>query len=445
MDVTTPTATALLRLREAVDELVEAVESGGLDHLDAAGKVALWQGFETERRRLPLVDHALIGDARTTDLPGHFAFASLPMMLINTLRLSPGEAASRVRAADAVGRQVSMLGQPLAPARPTLAAAQRAGQVSPDQVAIVERALTELPSNTDPAEQAQAEQTLTEHAQVFGPKDLRLIARRLIDAADPDGPVPDETVAQQRRHLELRPMRDGMWRIEGRLTAETGTQLSALLAPLARPMPPTPGPVLPEPDPRRHGQRLHDALEEATARLLKAPDLPMAGGSPATVIVNIDLVDLLRRSGLAETHDGTQLSQEQLLRIAGEADIWTAITDARGVPLALGRTRRIASRGQTVALAARDGGCSFPGCTRPSTWCDRHHILDWIAGGRTDLDNLTLLCRYHHTHFAQRGWTCRLNAAGLPEWTPPVWIDPRQRPLLNDRIRRRQAQHTLVA
>ena len=65
----------------------------------------------------------------------------------------------------------------------------------------------------------------------------------------------------------------------------------------------------------------------------------------------------------------------------------------------------------------------------PSTdWCDRHHIIDWINGGPTDLDNLTLVCRYHHTHFLQKGWTCRINADELPEWIPPWWIDQHQRP-----------------
>jgi hypothetical protein len=96
-----------------------------------------------------------------------------------------------------------------------------------------------------------------------------------------------------------------------------------------------------------------------------------------------------------------------------------------------------------MALIARDGGCSFPGCTHPPQWCDRHHILDWILGGRTDLENLTLLCRYHHTHFQQKGWSCRLNPDGLPEWTPPQWIDPQQRPHINTRIQRINAQRQL--
>jgi hypothetical protein len=53
------------------------------------------------------------------------------------------------------------------------------------------------------------------------------------------------------------------------------------------------------------------------------------------------------------------------------------------------------------------------------------------------------LCRYHHTHFLQKGWTCRINTVGLPEWTPPHWIDPDQRPQINARIRRLYAQRSL--
>ena len=168
-------------------------------------------------------------------------------------------------------------------------------------------------------------------------------------------------------------------------------------------------------------QRLHDALEEACARLLKAADQP-SGGIPASVIVTISLDDLLAKAGLADTADGSQLTSDQLLRIADEADIWPTIIDRNGVPLALGRTRRLASAGQTMALIARDGGCSFPGCTHPPAWCDRHHILDWILGGLTDLDNLTLLRLSHESRACPvsrrfrgrigRGRECALERSG---------------------------------
>jgi hypothetical protein len=59
------------------------------------------------------------------------------------------------------------------------------------------------------------------------------------------------------------------------------------------------------------------------------------------------------------------------------------------------------------------------------------------AGGRTDLDNLTLLCAFHHHNFASRGWTC-LMVDDLPAWVPPRWIDREQRPLRNTRVLARQ-------
>ena len=113
---------------------------------------------------------------------------------------------------------------------------------------------------------------------------------------------------------------------------------------------------------------------------------------------------------------------------------WAAVTSA-GVPLQLGRTRRIATVGQTAALIARDKGCSFPGCDTAPEWCERHHVIPWADGGATDLDNLTLLCRYHHHNFHSRGWDCSINDDGLPEWRPPAWIDRQRKPLINHRIR----------
>jgi len=185
-------------------------------------------------------------------------------------------------------------------------------------------------------------------------------------------------------------------------------------------------------------------LDEACGKLLRSIDQPSVGGTPASVIVTIDVDELLAKAGLAETGNGGRLTSEQLLRIADEAEIWPTIITRSGVPLALERAQRLASRGQTMALIARDGGCSFPGCSHPPGWCDRHHIVDWIRGGPTDLDNLTMLCRYHHTHFLQRGWTCRINPDGLPEWIPPRWIDPHEQPHINARIRRLHIQRQLI-
>ncbi len=80
---------------------------------------------------------------------------------------------------------------------------------------------------------AAAEQQLVRHAQEMGPKDLRLVADRIVDAVDPDGPAPvDEQLQEDRRHLELRQRRDGMWQLQGKLTNTVGAQLHAILDPL---------------------------------------------------------------------------------------------------------------------------------------------------------------------------------------------------------------------
>ena len=58
-------------------------------------------------------------------------------------------------------------------------------------------------------------------------------------------------------------------------------------------------------------------------------------------------------------------------------------------------------------------------------------MVEWAAGGSTDLDNQCLLCRYHHRHFAQAGWQVRIATDAVPEWIPPPWLDQQQRPRRN--------------
>jgi hypothetical protein len=445
-----PLAVALDAFDAALNGLIDTFEAGGLDQLAAAEKIAWWQRFEASRNRLPLIDHSLIADAEATNLAKTYCFSTITQFLIRTFQLSHSEAASRVRAAAAVGPRTSMLGERLEPLLPQLAAVQRQGTVTAEKVQIVERAMQKLSRpGLHPDDVETAERLLTDYAPVLGPKELHRIALQVTDAADPDGPEPlDDQLQQDRRYLELKQRRDGMWSVQGKLTSTAGAQLNAILDPLTKPRSSSiedeDGNITQIPDLRPYVQRLHDGLDEACSRLLKSADQPLVGGIPASVIVTVPLEDLLAKAGLAETSDGSVLNADQLLRIADEAEIWPTIIDPNGVPLALGRTQRLASRGQTMALIARDAGCSFPGCTRPPSWSDRHHIKDWILGGATDLDNLTLLCRYHHTHFLQKGWTCRMNADGLPEWIPPWWIDRDQRPQLNARIRRVNAQQQLT-
>ena len=80
--------------------------------------------------------------------------------------------------------------------------------------------------------------------------------------------------------------------------------------------------------------------------------------------------------------------------------------------MALGRTQRLFSSHQRRLLALRDGGCRFPGCSRPPAHTDAHHVHPWSAGGATDVGNAILLCRFHHRLVHEGGWRVRADAVG---------------------------------
>jgi hypothetical protein len=82
--------------------------------------------------------------------------------------------------------------------------------------------------------------------------------------------------------------------------------------------------------------------------------------------------------------------------------IHVILRDANGAPLSFGRNTRTVPRKLFRQVAARDGGCRYPGCNRPVKWTDAHHIHYWEHGGNTDYDNLILLCSRHHHHVHQQ-------------------------------------------
>jgi hypothetical protein len=69
-----------------------------------------------------------------------------------------------------------------------------------------------------------------------------------------------------------------------------------------------------------------------------------------------------------------------------------------------GRARRDPTPTQRRELWRRDRHCRFPGCTN-ATFVNPHHIAPWKPGGRTDVDNLTLLCEHHHHRIHSKEWT----------------------------------------
>jgi len=95
-----------------------------------------------------------------------------------------------------------------------------------------------------------------------------------------------------------------------------------------------------------------------------------------------------------------------------DCKLHTIVRDATGAPLAFGRARYTVPRALFRQVAARDGGCRFPGCDRPVRYCDAHHIRYWRNGGGTDYDNLVLLCNRHHHLVHQQQLVLTLEAGG---------------------------------
>ncbi len=119
-----------------------------------------------------------------------------------------------------------------------------------------------------------------------------------------------------------------------------------------------------------------------------------------------------------------------LRRLACDAEILPVVLGSRSQPLDVGRSSRLVTPAQWTALVLRDQHCAFPGCRRPPIACDAHHVRHWSDGGRTDLDNLVLLCRTHHTVLHTAPWEVRLDPAdGRPEFVPPTALDPERRPM----------------
>jgi hypothetical protein len=416
------TPSAVDALRAAVDGLL-SLELAAVPSVEVA---ALLTELEVQRRRLEAVDQRVLAETVQRGIAGDYARTGPVDLLVNLLRVSPGEARARVERALDAGPRRALTGERLEPLLPQVAEAVKLGEISAAHTTVISDCVEHLPPAIAHQAAPVAEQLLVEAARHEHPRQLARTAAMLLARLDPDGVPPRENELERRRGFTLVTRRDGSSAPKGLLTAEVTAMWQAILDSLAAPIPSDDG----LPDDRSPAQRRHDALAEAAQRLLRSGSLPASGGSPVTVLARTTMTELKNGIGVAVTGHGATVSISTLLQMAADAHVIPVIcTETDGV-LAYGRGRRLASRGQRLALAARDGGCSFPGCARPAAWTEVHHVTDWADGGNTDIDQMCLLCRYHHREFARRGWQVVMDD-GIPHWIPPPWLDPHRKPIRN--------------
>ncbi len=224
-------------------------------------------------------------------------------------------------------------------------------------------------------------------------------------AADPAGVARDEAELIAERRLKLSTFADGALGLSGILDPLGGAALRSALGPLAR----REGPD----DKRVWQQRLADALVELAG-----------GGEPkANIQVTATLETLMGLVGspAADVEFTLPVSSTAVERLACDSTINRVLLDAKSVVIDVGQTERVVRGARRRALNARDGGCRWPGCDRPASKSAAHHIVHWVRGGPTDLDNLVLLCHRHHWLVHEGGWQLiKLEEGGLRTIPPPT-------------------------
>ena len=122
---------------------------------------------------------------------------------------------------------------------------------------------------------------------------------------------------------------------------------------------------------------------------------------------------------LLVTEEGSRVSAETSSRLACDADVVPIARAGDGSVLDVGRRRRTVGWRLRKALEARDGGCRFPGC-ESSGRTHAHHITPWAHGGETAMNNLVLLCPFHHRRGPRRGLAGGDGRVGSPALLQPL-------------------------
>ncbi|XGX78845.1 hypothetical protein LQK93_01640 [Terrabacter sp. BE26] len=279
---------------------------------------------------------------------------------------------------------------------------------------------TRTRSVADPEDLATALGDLTDQAPRLRPEELARLARHHTEQIRPprDEPHDEDRLDHKRREARglwfTQPNATGMVGMRGTLDPEAAAILKAAIDPLSAPTPVTDehGTLLAR-DERTTARRRLDALLTIVQRgVASAEGIVTTDKAKVVVLIDYDtLVDDVPGSGTTLT--GDVLSPGAVRRMACDAEIIPVILGGDSAPLDIGRSRRLFTRSQRLALTARDKGCSYPGCTVPATWCDAHHVLHWRHGGPTSVSNGALLCQRHHTEVHDRDLTATVTPTGV--------------------------------
>jgi hypothetical protein len=307
--------------------------------------------------------------------------------------------------------------------------------------AIVTTGIDRVSDSVDAPTLGEIERTLVEYAGSLTTRQLGKLVRQLPDRLDPDGAEPREDWLRAHSSLTMRQLPNGLTRLTADLHPEAAgfvrSALDAQTAPRRVAFVDSrdgdaigDGGADDDPlaaDTRTLAQKRVDALQ-TMARDFLSHDRGTLAGTAVTMLVTVGLDELRTGLGVAQIAGVDEpIAASTARRLAADAELIPVVLGCESEVLDLGRGSRLFTEAQRRAMAARDGGCIWPGCSAPPAWCEAAHLVPWLPHGTTDLDNGALMCAGHHHRFDRDGWSLR-REHGIPYLIPPPWLDPQQTP-----------------
>jgi hypothetical protein len=324
---------------------------------------------------------------------------------------------ARVTGASGVeARQLVTVGKLLDAPSPwfaDVAAGVTSGEVSVGAAAAITTGLGAPSASVSPDALLDAAQQLVATVGSLPPEKVARRAREVRDELDAAGVADREALLRSKRFLRLTPQPDGMTRIFGMLDPVQAALVTDAIDCVTAPRRGGPRFVDPdelarvealEKDSRTTEQIALDALV-AMIRIAGSADTGRVFGvrKPA-VRVHVDSRDLASGEGYTTIEGQTaSISIATAEGLACADGYQTVVFDADG-SIDVGRTQRLFTERQRVALAAIWGGCAVEGCERPPSWTEAHHAIHWSHGGHTDIRDGVLLCRHHHMLLHNNHW-----------------------------------------
>ena len=491
-------ATDLLAAIATIGEAVE-VATGGWDRLDRQQVDDAYEALERARKRMAIIDAEFMKAHRTHH---HVTDRGVGRKFAECANTSRAEGRRRAAAHHRLHQWESWPGSSGNPEyMPAVREKVEQGVIGADAVEKIDRAIRSMPAAIQAELTEKADPHIAELVEKVRVDDLDQLGTMLRALFGIDDPYTDEDRKRNRSIRVGKQGYDGMSKIYGHLTPHLAALVKRLAADHGRPGGLLDDAA---DDPRTPSQRLHDAVEAALAAGFgrgadptggegwgSEPDggAPEEGGGPeddspsggcgqvvdpnfgadadtlydipdhgdgkkrkrkrgrlapargtTSIVAVTTLAELLALNGTASTDTNVQMTVADAVEHCDARNLFLQILDFQGRTLYFGRSRRLGSMDQYLALFGEEGMSSAPMTSAPAASCHMHHIRGWKFGGTTDLPNFTFVDPGTHANTddsrtdPDKWWSRPGNGPGEPRvvWKPPRSMDPERSPAENE-------------